>query len=61
MVLNFGSNSLNGDDTNRLTVATDEYIIHENFNATSLWFDIAMIKLRLPITFTGLRFKNTLN
>lgn len=53
-MLNFGSNSLSGDDANRLTVATDEYIIHQEFNETSLWFDIAMIKLRLPITFTGI-------
>lgn len=37
-----------------MTVATNEYILHQSWNSSTLWTDIAMIKLRLPITFTGI-------
>ncbi|XP_044267124.1 brachyurin-like [Tribolium madens] len=50
--IELGSNLLEGEDANRVTVATSEYVIHPDFNPLTLENDIALIKLRLPITYT---------
>lgn len=52
-VIHLGSNTLQGDDPNRITLAAEEYIIHQNYNTSTLWTDIALIKFRMPIEFTG--------
>ncbi|KAJ3656441.1 hypothetical protein Zmor_015518 [Zophobas morio] len=45
-----GSNTLEGDDPNRVTVATSTYYLHPDFNPDTLENDIAVIELRLPVT-----------
>lgn len=51
--INLGSISLNTEDPSRLTVATSEYFLHPDFNPLTLDNDIGLIKLRMPIQFTG--------
>lgn len=49
-----GSNQLESNDENRVTVTSSTYVIHEDFDPTqSLANDIALIKLRMPVTLTG--------
>ncbi|EFA10764.1 serine protease H132 [Tribolium castaneum] len=51
--IQMGSNQLSSNDENRVIVTTSTYVIHEGFDPTiSLANDIALIKLRMPITFT---------
>ncbi|XP_063914155.1 brachyurin-like [Zophobas morio] len=40
------------DTSTALRLATDEYILHPNFNPDTLENDVGVIKLRMPITFT---------
>ncbi|XP_044271585.1 brachyurin-like [Tribolium madens] len=51
--IKMGSNQLSSNDANRVVVTTSTYVIHEGFDpTTSLANDIALIKLRMPVTFT---------
>ncbi|XP_063913384.1 brachyurin-like [Zophobas morio] len=50
--IQLGSNTLNGDDSNRVTVATSEYSLHPDFNPATLENDIGLIKLRIPVELT---------
>jgi secreted trypsin-like serine protease len=48
-----GSNQLQSTDENRLVLTTSTYVINDRFDPmTSLAHDVAVIKLRMPITFT---------
>ncbi|RZC40182.1 Trypsin domain containing protein, partial [Asbolus verrucosus] len=49
-----GKTNLKNDEPDSLTVATDTYILHPNFNPLTLENDIGLIKLRMPITFNKL-------
>jgi hypothetical protein len=49
-----GSNTLEGTDPNRVTVATSEYVLHPDYNPDTLENDIALIKLRMAISYSGL-------
>jgi secreted trypsin-like serine protease len=51
--IQLGSNSLTGDDPNRVTVATSDYILHPDFNPSTLENDVGLIKLRLPVELTN--------
>ncbi|KAJ3656340.1 hypothetical protein Zmor_015424 [Zophobas morio] len=51
--IQIGSNKLTEDDTNRVIVATSEYVIHPEFNPTTLENDVGLIKLRIPVEFTN--------
>ena len=51
--IQIGSNKLTEDDTNRVIVATSEYVIHPEFNPTTLENDVGLIKLRIPVEFTS--------
>ncbi|KAJ3656525.1 hypothetical protein Zmor_015597 [Zophobas morio] len=53
LTIHLGATNLVGDDPNRIVVATSDYVIHPDFNPETLDNDIALIKLRLPIEFTG--------
>jgi hypothetical protein len=52
-VITLGSVTLKGDDPNRLTLSTSEYFLHPDYNPDTLENDLGLIKLRMPITFTG--------
>ncbi|RZC41951.1 Trypsin and/or DUF1986 domain containing protein [Asbolus verrucosus] len=52
LTIRLGSNSLEGNDPNALRLATDTYTLHPEYNPDTLDNDIAVIKFRLPITFT---------
>ncbi|KAH0808034.1 hypothetical protein GEV33_014756 [Tenebrio molitor] len=46
-----GSNTLEGTDANRVTLATATSVLHPSYDPETLENDIALIKLRLPIEF----------
>ncbi|KYB27515.1 Transmembrane protease serine 9-like Protein [Tribolium castaneum] len=48
-----GSNTLKGEDPNRVVVATSDYVLHPEFNSATLENNIGLIKLRLPVEFTN--------
>ena len=48
-----GSNSLEGEDPNRETLATSTYHLHPDFNPDTLENDIAVIQLRMPVMLSG--------
>jgi secreted trypsin-like serine protease len=50
--IQLGSNSLSEADSNRLTLATANYVVHPDFNPDTLENDIGLIQFRLPIQFT---------
>ncbi|KAJ3656029.1 hypothetical protein Zmor_015133 [Zophobas morio] len=50
--IHLGSDLLEGEDLNRVSLATSEYIIHPEFNPDTIEHDIALIKLRMPIKYT---------
>jgi hypothetical protein len=52
-VITLGSATLKDDDPNRITVATSEYFLHPDYNPDTLENDLGLIKLRMPVTFTG--------
>lgn len=45
--------SANRSDPNIQTVAASEYILHPSYDPQTLDNDIGLIKLRMPVTFTG--------
>lgn len=46
-----GSVSLDGDDPNRMILATNDYEIHPEFNPETLENDVGLVKLRMEITY----------
>lgn len=52
-----GTNNLKDlDNPNSLKLATDEYVLHPNYNPDTFENDVGLIKLRMAITFTGTNF-----
>ncbi|RZC38660.1 serine protease 53, partial [Asbolus verrucosus] len=51
--IRLGSNSLVTNDPNRKTVATSHYVIHPDYNPSTLEHNIGLIRLRLPIELTN--------
>ncbi|RZC42386.1 Trypsin domain containing protein, partial [Asbolus verrucosus] len=51
--IKLGSNRLQGNDENRIILSTSTYVLHERFNPETLAHDLGMIKLHMPVTFTG--------
>ncbi|EFA04604.1 brachyurin [Tribolium castaneum] len=49
--IQLGSNTLQGDDPNRIKVSTSESVIHPNFDPLTLQNDIGLVKLRLPVEY----------
>jgi hypothetical protein len=52
--IRLGSNSLKSNDPNALTVATDNYFLHPDYDPLTLNNDVGLIKLRMAITLTGM-------
>ncbi|RZC37325.1 brachyurin-like, partial [Asbolus verrucosus] len=50
--IQLGSNSLTEDDSNRLILATSNYMVHPNFNPDTTENDIGLIKFRMAIQYT---------
>jgi secreted trypsin-like serine protease len=50
--IRLGSNSLKSNDPNALTVATDNYFLHPDYDPFTLNNDVGLIKLRMAITLT---------
>jgi secreted trypsin-like serine protease len=50
--IHLGSNTLEGTDPNRVTVSTSEYVLHPDYNPDTLENDIALIKLRMAISYS---------
>jgi secreted trypsin-like serine protease len=50
--IRLGSNSLKSNDPNALTVATDNYFLHPDYDPLTLNNDVGLIKLRMAITLT---------
>lgn len=48
-----GSITLEGNDPSQLELATSSYTLHPDYNPLTLENDLGLIKLRMPITFTG--------
>jgi secreted trypsin-like serine protease len=48
-----GSNNLNENEPNRVTVAAEEHFLNPNYDAFTLQHDIALIKLRMPVELTN--------
>ncbi|RZC37326.1 Trypsin domain containing protein [Asbolus verrucosus] len=51
--IQLGSNQLEGEDSNRVTLATSEYVVYPDFNPETLEHDVGLIKLRMPLEFTN--------
>lgn len=51
--IQLGSHTLEEGDDNRLIVSTSEYVIHPSFEPTSMKNDIALLKLRVPISYSS--------
>jgi hypothetical protein len=51
--IQLGLSNLKANEPSTLTLATDEYFLHPEFNPNTLENDIGLIKFRMPITFTG--------
>ncbi|EFA04554.1 brachyurin [Tribolium castaneum] len=47
-----GTHKLDGDSANVQKLATDEFVLHPDYNPTTLENDIGLIKLRMPVTFS---------
>ena len=47
-----GTHKLSGDDESILRLATEHYVLHPDYNPSTLANDIGLIKFRGPITFT---------
>jgi hypothetical protein len=54
LTIHLGSNTLQGTDLSRVTVATSEYVLHPEYNSDTLENDdIALINLRIAISYSG--------
>jgi secreted trypsin-like serine protease len=51
--IQLGSNTLEGDDPNRIVVSTSTYYLHPDFNPETIDNDIAVIELRMPVMLNG--------
>jgi hypothetical protein len=51
--IQLGSNNLQSSDDNRLIVAATTSVVHPDYNPDTLEHDVGLIKLHMPITFTG--------
>jgi secreted trypsin-like serine protease len=51
--IQLGSNTLEGDDPNRIIVSTSTYYLHPDFNPDTIDNDIAVIVLRMPVMLNG--------
>jgi hypothetical protein len=51
--LRLGSNSLTANDASLTRVSSDSYFLHPDFNPETLENDVGLIKLRMPITYSG--------
>lgn len=49
--IQIGSNTLTTPDPERVTLSSSEYVVHPNFDPNKIENDIALIKLRMPITY----------
>jgi hypothetical protein len=58
--IQLGSNTLEGDDPNRIVVSTSTYYLHPDFNPDTIDNDIAVIELRMPIMLNGNLTKSVL-
>ncbi|XP_044268052.1 brachyurin-like [Tribolium madens] len=47
-----GTHKLDGDSNNVEKLATDDFVLHPDYNPSTLENDIGLIKLRMPVTFT---------
>lgn len=56
--IKLGTTKLSDTGANVLTLATEEYVLHEGFNPTTLANDLGAIKFRSYIQLTGLDFNN---
>jgi hypothetical protein len=54
-----GSNTLQGNDPNRIVLSSSEYDLHPDFNSETLQNDIGLVKLRMAVEYTGEIFKNS--
>ncbi|KAJ3656443.1 hypothetical protein Zmor_015520 [Zophobas morio] len=50
--IQLGSNDLESDDPNRVTVSSSTYILHPDFNPDTIENDLGLIKLRMEVTYT---------
>ncbi|XP_044267305.1 brachyurin-like [Tribolium madens] len=50
--IQIGSNTLTTTDPERVTLSSSEYVVHPNFDPDRIENDIALIKLRMPVTYT---------
>jgi secreted trypsin-like serine protease len=46
-----GSNKLNSDDPNAITLTTQTYFLHPDYNPATFANDIGLIKLRMPLSY----------
>ncbi|XP_063913522.1 brachyurin-like [Zophobas morio] len=51
--IQLGSNTLEGEDSNREVLATSTYYLHPDFNPETLENDIAVIELRMAVMLNG--------
>ncbi|RZC41178.1 Trypsin and/or DUF1986 domain containing protein, partial [Asbolus verrucosus] len=51
--IQIGSHTLTNSDPERETFTSSEYVLHPDFNPDTIENDIALIKLRMPVTFTA--------
>ncbi|KAJ3656418.1 hypothetical protein Zmor_015498 [Zophobas morio] len=50
--IHLGSNVLEGNDPNRLILASSDYVLHPEFDPNTLVNDVGLIKLRMAISYT---------
>ncbi|XP_969734.1 brachyurin [Tribolium castaneum] len=51
LTIYLGSNKIDGNDPNRVTVATATYVTHPDYNPDTLENDVGLVRLRLPVEF----------
>jgi hypothetical protein len=52
-----GSNKLNSDDPNAITLTTPTYFLHPDYDPATLANDIGLIKLRMPLSYNSIILK----
>ncbi|KAJ3634315.1 hypothetical protein MTP99_011200 [Tenebrio molitor] len=50
--IQLGSNTLQGNDPNRIVLSSSEYDLHPDFNSETLQNDIGLVKLRMAVEYT---------
>jgi hypothetical protein len=51
--IHLGSTTILTGDENRIILSTATYTVHPQYNQNTLENDVGLIKLHMPITFTG--------